>query len=94
MTILGSREHTCIEPTVSKMRNKNEGCKELNEEQFGCSFKSKVKDKLGDHHLLNQYRGKTDAWEIEDMVKVGKKIRACPFYALRELKLKSKVIVA
>ena len=55
MTILGSREHTCIEPTVSKMRNKNEGCKELNEEQFGCSFKSKVKDKLGDHHLLNQY---------------------------------------
>ncbi|GFO15051.1 fanconi anemia group j protein [Plakobranchus ocellatus] len=29
MTILGSREHTCIHPQVSKMKNKNDGCKEL-----------------------------------------------------------------
>lgn len=29
MTILASREHTCIHPEISKSRNKNEGCKEL-----------------------------------------------------------------
>ena len=29
MTILASREHTCIHPDISKSRNKNEGCKEL-----------------------------------------------------------------
>ena len=29
MTILGSREQTCIHPQVSKMKNKNEGCSEL-----------------------------------------------------------------
>ena len=42
--------------------------------------------------MLNQYRGKTDAWEIEDIVKVGKKVRACPYYAIRELKMKSQII--
>ena len=29
MTILASRDHTCIHPTVSKMKNRTEGCKEL-----------------------------------------------------------------
>ena len=42
--------------------------------------------------MLNQYRGKKDAWEIEDIVKVGKKVRACPYYAIRELKMKSQII--
>ncbi|XP_042887903.1 regulator of telomere elongation helicase 1 homolog, partial [Penaeus japonicus] len=27
--VLSSREHTCIHPTVSRSRNKNEGCREL-----------------------------------------------------------------
>ena len=46
MSILGSREHTCIEPNVSKLKNKNEGCKELME-NGGCSFKANSKNKLG-----------------------------------------------
>lgn len=29
MSILASREHTCIHPKVSKSRNKNDDCKKL-----------------------------------------------------------------
>ena len=85
MTILGSRNHTCIEPKVSKEKNKNAACKELNEELGGCAYKKNVKNKLSDHTMLNQYRGRTQAWDMEDLVKVGKKVRACPFFAVREL---------
>ena len=91
MSILGSREHTCIEPNVSKMKNKNEGCHDLRE-NGGCSFMGNVKSKLSDHYSFSQYRGKNEAWDLEDMVKVGKKVRACPYYAVRELKNKSHII--
>ena len=30
MTILSSRSHTCIHPQVSRMSNKDDGCKKLN----------------------------------------------------------------
>ena len=38
MSILGSREHLCIEPNVSKQKNKNEACKELMD-NGGCCYK-------------------------------------------------------
>jgi Fanconi anemia group J protein len=47
---------------------------------------------LADHYSLNTYRGKSDAWDLEDIVKVGKKVRACPYYAIRELKNRSHII--
>ena len=98
MTILGSRDHTCIHPVVSKMKSRNEGCRELNDRKKnggsgGCSYMSNVKSKLGTHAAVSSYRGgKQDAWDLEDLVKVGKKARACPYYATRELKGKSDIV--
>lgn len=34
MTILASRQHTCIHPTVSKMGNKEELCKKLRKNEM------------------------------------------------------------
>jgi Fanconi anemia group J protein len=94
MTILGSRDHTCIHPTVSKMKNRNEGCKELNDRKKGggCSYNSNVKSKLATHSAVSVYKGNRDAWDLEDLVKVGKKARACPYYATRELMPKSQIV--
>ena len=98
MTILASREHTCIHPTVSKMKNKNEGCHELIDRKQngfqgdGCIFKTNVKNKLATHYAVNAYRGSTEAWDIEDIVKVGKKVKACPYFSVRELKVRSDII--
>ena len=41
---------------------------------------------------MNTYRGRHDAWDIEDIVKVGKKVRACPYFTVRELKNKAHII--
>ena len=51
-----------------------------------------MKNKLQDHYALNKYRGSTQAWDIEEIVKVGKKVRACPYFAVRELKIKSNIV--
>lgn len=58
MTILGSREHTCIHPTVSKLKNKNEGCKEQNDSSKGmsCSYRQNGKQRLSTHEALGSYR--------------------------------------
>ncbi len=91
MSILGSREHACIEPNVSKSRNKNEGCRELMDNR-GCSYHSNVKTNFADHHAFDTYRGQSNAWDMEDMVRVGKKVKACPYYGIRELMKKSRII--
>ncbi len=98
MTILGSREHTCIHPDVSQSKNKNEDCKKLLDyaEVSGvsilelvfiilvspspykgvtCSYFHKVQQSLNCQSKLREYKGFSDAWDIEDLVKLGKKIK-------------------
>lgn len=94
MTILASRDHTCIHPAVSKMKNRNEGCQELNDKKTGsgCLYRANVKSKLTSHSALTAYRGTRDAWDIEDVVRVGQKVRFCPYYGVRELKTKAQIV--
>jgi hypothetical protein len=42
-------------------------------------------------YSFHTFRGTSDAWDLEDIVKLGKKIRACPYYGTRELKNTSQV---
>jgi len=94
MTILGSRDHTCIHPVVSRMKNRNEGCKELTDRRKGggCPYQANVKVKLANPASVAAYRGRREAWDLEDLVKVGKKVRACPYFASRELMAKADVV--
>ena len=80
MTILASREHTCIHPTISKSYNKNQDCQELMDKRKGggCRFQANVKQKMTSHHSLRTYMGTDQAWDLEDLVKVGKKVKCCP----------------
>ncbi|XP_066975355.1 Fanconi anemia group J protein homolog isoform X1 [Macrobrachium rosenbergii] len=91
-TVLSSREHTCIHPTVSKMPNKNEGCQLLIDprEGPGCRFNHGV-NKIKTHDRLSSY-GIQDAWDIEDLVVLGKKIGACPYFSARSLKETADII--
>ena len=75
------------------MKNKTEGCRELTDRSKGgsCPFQANVKTKMSNHRSVNSYRGTSDAWDLEDIVKLGKKVRACPYYGTRELKNKSQV---
>ncbi|XP_056139365.1 Fanconi anemia group J protein [Lampris incognitus] len=83
MTILSSREHTCVHPDVAPHANRNERCKDLLKER-SCRFYHNV-NKMRDQNTLQQVHGLRQAWDIEDLVHLGGRIRSCPYYAAREL---------
>nr|CAG4638258.1 EOG090X01B4 [Cyclestheria hislopi] len=89
MCVLASREHTCIHPDVSRSSNKNEGCKELTDirqlrKGGGCAYYLRANSKLRTHGTMQSY-GYETGWDIEDLVRLGRKLRACPYYASRQL---------
>ncbi|XP_044286098.1 Fanconi anemia group J protein isoform X2 [Varanus komodoensis] len=93
MTILSSREYTCVHPKVSSCSNKNEKCVELLEAKDGksCSFYHGVQ-KLSEYHSVLCVQKKSQAWDIEDLVGLGKRLRACPYFAARELMAEAEIV--
>nr|XP_023508707.1 Fanconi anemia group J protein [Equus caballus] len=85
MTILSSRDHTCVHPDVVGNFNRNEKCMELLDGKNGksCYFYHGI-HKISDQHKL-QTEGISKAWDIEELVTLGKKLKACPYYTAREL---------
>jgi len=94
MTILASREHTCIHPTISKSFNKTQDCVDLMDKRKGggCRFQANVKQKMSSHHSVRSYMGSDKAWDLEELVKAGKKVKCCPYYGVRELKNSAQII--
>ncbi|KFO99724.1 Fanconi anemia group J protein, partial [Calypte anna] len=94
MTILSSRDYTCIHPVVSSGgSNRNEMCVELLEGKHGksCVYYHGV-HKLSEHHALQSAHRMYQAWDIEDLVSLGKKLRACPYFAARELMVGADIV--
>ncbi|XP_074413029.1 Fanconi anemia group J protein isoform X2 [Zonotrichia albicollis] len=93
MTILSSRDYTCIHPVVSNNGNRSEMCVELLEGKHGksCSFYHGV-HKLSEQPALQPGHGLYQAWDIEDLVRLGRKLRACPYFAARELMVGADIV--
>ncbi|XP_027761029.1 Fanconi anemia group J protein [Empidonax traillii] len=94
MTILSSRDYTCIHPVVSNSgSNRNEMCVELLEGKNGksCAYYHGV-HKLSEHHGLQAAHGLHQAWDIEDLVSLGRKLRACAYFAARELMVGADIV--
>uniref|UniRef100_A0A8C0B1Q3 DNA 5'-3' helicase n=1 Tax=Buteo japonicus TaxID=224669 RepID=A0A8C0B1Q3_9AVES len=94
MTILSSRDYTCIHPVVSSSgSNRNEMCVELLEGKHGksCLYYHGV-HKLSEHHALQSAHRMYQAWDIEDLVSLGKKLRACAYFAARELMVGADIV--
>ncbi|KAK3886088.1 hypothetical protein Pcinc_009742, partial [Petrolisthes cinctipes] len=83
--VLASREHTCIHPVVKKSRSKNEECRQLLDPNKGegCRFHHGA-SRIKTHDHLASF-GMVEAWDLEDLVKLGKKIKACPYYISRSI---------
>ncbi|XP_028276270.1 Fanconi anemia group J protein [Parambassis ranga] len=86
MTILSSRDHTCVNPEVAPHSSRNERCKDLLEAKNGrsCGYYHRVQ-KMRDQYTLQNVHKLCEAWDIEDLVKLGKEIHSCSYYAAREL---------
>jgi hypothetical protein len=69
MTILASRQHTCIHPQVSKMAAKDEACKKLNKNKMldqstiPDSTKSERESSFGGCTYFNKFKGKPLTYE-------------------------------
>ncbi|KAH8416818.1 hypothetical protein KR222_005993 [Zaprionus bogoriensis] len=80
--VLGSRDQMCIHPDVMREQgnsNKVNMCK-MKVHARTCSFQLRVESKK-DHP---DFRGPS-IMDIEDLVKVGQKLKMCPYYASKEL---------
>ncbi|KAJ4444071.1 hypothetical protein ANN_05860, partial [Periplaneta americana] len=88
MTILSSREHTCIQnlPRGRLYRNKTEFCHSLLDPIEvlcgGCIYNN---SRLSTHVALKENGKLESPWDIEDLVREGQRIHTCPYFAAREL---------
>lgn len=89
MCILGSREQYCINPVLKTVPNKTEACNDMVKHNL-CKFKPRAKELSSSGRLSTL--GIQGSWDIEDLVKAGKKLGACPFFATKELKNKADII--
>ncbi|KAM9320096.1 Fanconi anemia group J protein [Gastrophryne carolinensis] len=91
MTILSSREHTCVNPDVQS--NRNEKCKELLEAKDGASCRYYYgAQKMSEQNVLQYRHGVSQAWDIEELVGLGKRLRSCAYYAARELMKEADIV--
>ncbi|KAL4647191.1 Fanconi anemia group J protein [Arapaima gigas] len=93
MTILSSRDHTCVHPEVSQHGNRNERCKELLEAKNGhtCQYYRNVY-KMRDQGTLQWVHGLHQAWDIEELVRLGSRLRCCSYFAARELMQEAHIV--
>ncbi|XP_043574041.1 Fanconi anemia group J protein isoform X1 [Chiloscyllium plagiosum] len=93
MTILSSRDHTCVHPEVSGTYNRNERCKDLLEGRDGksCRYYHGV-HKMSEQKTLQWIHGMHMAWDIEELVSLGKKLRSCPYFVSRELMQEADIV--
>ncbi|CAG2104848.1 unnamed protein product [Medioppia subpectinata] len=80
---LGSRSNYCINERVLRLNNNNlinEKCIELQN-----SSNSQLKCQMFKHNVINELRDEVlaDVLDIEDITKLGKGIKACPYYSTR-----------
>ncbi|KAJ1899188.1 hypothetical protein LPJ66_002269 [Kickxella alabastrina] len=80
--VLGSRAQTCIRQKKNTDQSVDDMCRALLDED-NCSAYSGFRKLTG--HKKVARGGDMEIWDIEDIVSLGKRLNACPYYAVREL---------
>ncbi|KAF9421671.1 Fanconi anemia group J protein, partial [Podila epigama] len=93
MAVLGSRKHYCINESIREDEDKNDACRDLLENGPGCVYRKDRKDaeKLEDKMAIKS-DGKPRIWDMEDLIRKGRSMTACPYYAARSLAERSELI--
>eukprot|EP01080_Neovahlkampfia_damariscottae_P009562 gene9562-1765_t len=88
-TILGSREQFCVHPSVatSKGTELNSKCS-LVRKQKKCEYYENFSNHRKD--VLTSFSGEIQ--DIEDLIKVGRDTKVCPFYVTRSMQAASEII--
>ncbi|KAL6601612.1 hypothetical protein ACP70R_044832 [Stipagrostis hirtigluma subsp. patula] len=84
MAILASRKHYCVNKFACMSGNIDEECKSLLDENGQGCPEFKNAQKLSRHPSL-QIGGCYEVHDIEDLVRVGQKIKGCPYFAAQHM---------
>ncbi|XP_024169418.1 Fanconi anemia group J protein homolog [Rosa chinensis] len=84
MAVLASRKHYCTNAQVHGRENIDEECKLLLKDRVVGCVEFKNVHKVKGHPSL-QKGGCHEAYDIEDLVKVGKVVKGCSYYAARSM---------
>ncbi|OQS04912.1 hypothetical protein THRCLA_02895 [Thraustotheca clavata] len=86
VAILGSREHLCVHPDISKMRGtqQNFACRQATKPPPKCTYK------MGYDQSSKGLR--YPIMDIEELVATNKEKGVCPFYASRDMLSKAQII--
>ncbi|XP_058805941.1 Fanconi anemia group J protein homolog [Phymastichus coffea] len=94
MTILSSREHTCIQ-NCPQGKSKTQLCNDLHDVTKNttgrCNYNTD-KSKYTMSHEVMYAQGLETPWDIEDLVLFGKEKNACPYFGARGLMPHSDII--
>ncbi|XP_014471905.1 PREDICTED: Fanconi anemia group J protein-like isoform X2 [Dinoponera quadriceps] len=92
MTVLSSRDHTCIQESN---RNKNELCNELLDpkKRTKCPYYNEQNKRNMASFETVQRLGLRTPWDIEDLLSLGKRIGACPYFAARSLMADAEIVM-
>lgn len=86
--VIGSRDQLCIHPDLAKESNTNkiQLCK-IKVTNRSCHFYNSL-----DRQKSSLEFSETRVLDIEDLVRIGKKLKCCPYYATKELLEDSEII--
>ncbi|KAF3324872.1 Fanconi anemia group J protein [Carex littledalei] len=91
MAILASRKHYCTNKHVCMSENIDETCKTLlKDEGLGC-LEFKNANKVKSHPSL-QKGGCNEVHDIEDLVKVGRSVKGCAYFAAQTMAEEAQVV--
>lgn len=79
--VIGSRDQLCIHPDLAKETNANkiQICK-IKVKSRTCHFHNRLEGQKDNPEFRN-----ASVLDIEDIVRIGKKLKCCPYYASKEL---------
>ncbi|KAA8490889.1 Regulator of telomere elongation helicase 1 [Porphyridium purpureum] len=91
LSVLGSREQTCIHETVSKLKGPmmRHECRKI-VSQRKCSYRNAVDGEAGKNATEEAIVGMAD---IEELVDIGRSHRACPYYLSRKIEKEAEIIL-
>jgi len=92
MVVLASKEHYCVNAKAKKTGDVNGECRRLMDESVsgrGCYCAGAAAVKLASHAKTS-----TEAMDIEDLVRLGKSMKGCPYFASRILAEDAELVFA
>ncbi|XP_065313953.1 Fanconi anemia group J protein-like [Gordionus sp. m RMFG-2023] len=85
MTILSSRDFTCVHPEVAKQRDKNDRCINLIKGfHVGCQYYKNLLRPKRQAEVFD-FAAQNPVWDIEELTRFGRKNWLCPYFATRSL---------